>query len=99
MRRAILLLTLIPATVLLAAGVALAAVITCPTGPGDECQGTDEADKITGSQRADKIDALAGNDNVLGRSGGDDIYMATMATIDSPATAAQMRFTGAWETI
>jgi Ca2+-binding RTX toxin-like protein len=74
MRRAILLLTLIPVTVLLAAGVALAAVITCPTGPGGECQGTDEADKITGSQGADEIDALGGNDNVLGRSSGDFIY-------------------------
>jgi Ca2+-binding RTX toxin-like protein len=71
MRRAILVLTLIPATVLLAAGVALAAVITCP---GGECQGTNEADKITGTQGVDTIDALAGNDSVLGRSGGDDIY-------------------------
>ena len=72
MRRAILLLTLIiSATVLLAAGVALAAVITCP---GGVCQGTEEADKITGSQRVDTIHALGGNDNVLGRSSGDFIY-------------------------
>jgi Ca2+-binding RTX toxin-like protein len=74
MRRATLLLTLIiSATVLLAAGMALAAVITCPTGPGGECQGTIEADKITGTQGADAIDALGGNDSVLGRSGGDFI--------------------------
>jgi hypothetical protein len=65
-RRAILLLTLMPATVLLAGGVALAAVITCPTGPGGECRGTPQADEITGASGADTIYALAGNDSALG---------------------------------
>jgi Ca2+-binding RTX toxin-like protein len=69
-----LLLTLVaPSVLLLAGGVALAAVISCPTGPGGECRGTPEADQITGASAADTIYALAGNDSVLGGRGDDFI--------------------------
>jgi hypothetical protein len=77
-RRAILLLTLIPATVLLACGVALAAVITCP---GGECRGTPEADEITGASGADTIYALDGNDSALGGRVDDFMRLVQVALI------------------
>ena len=48
MHTAILLLTVMVA-LLVGSGVALAAVITCPTDPGGECWGTTLADRITGT--------------------------------------------------
>src|SRR5215216_5334793 len=67
MRMAILLLTVMGALVV-GSGVAFAAVITCPTGPGDECRGTQMADEITGTIGVDQIYALDGDDSV--QSGG-----------------------------
>jgi len=67
MRTAILLLTVMVALVV-GSGVAFAAVITCPTGPADECRGTKNADEMAGTSGADTIYALDGNDSV--QSGG-----------------------------
>ena len=65
MRTAILLLTVMVA-LLVGSGVALAAVISCPTGPGGECRGTRFADQITGTMGVDQIYALGGDDAVQG---------------------------------
>src|SRR5829696_9658588 len=60
--------------VLVGIGVALAAVITCPIGPDDECRGTKTADRITGTMGVDQIYALGGDDSVKGGYGEDTIY-------------------------
>jgi Ca2+-binding RTX toxin-like protein len=70
MRTAIVLLTVMMVLVV-GSGVALAAVITCPTGPGGECRGTKLADQITGTIGIDQIYALAGDDSVQGGDGAD----------------------------
>jgi Ca2+-binding RTX toxin-like protein len=57
--------------VIVLGGVALAAVISCPTGPGGECRGTQMADQITGTIGVDQIYALRGDDSVLARGGAD----------------------------
>ena len=71
MRKAILLLTVVMVALLVGSGVALAAVISCPTGPGGECRGTRKADQITGTSEVDQIYALDGNDSVQGGGGAD----------------------------
>jgi hypothetical protein len=82
MRKAILLLTVVMVVALLVgSGVALAAVITCPTGPGGECRGTKLADKITGTSGVDQIYALGGDDSVLARGGAD--YMQGAGGVDT----------------
>jgi Ca2+-binding RTX toxin-like protein len=68
MRTAILLLTVMVA-LLGGSGVAFAEVITCPTGPDDECRGTQMADEITGTIGVDQIYALDGDDSVQGGDG------------------------------
>src|SRR5215213_1894534 len=68
MRKAIFLLTVMVA-LLVGSGVALAAVISCPTGPGGECRGTRFADQITGTMGVDQIYALGGDDAVQGGDG------------------------------
>src|SRR5215212_438637 len=68
MRTAILLLTVMVA-LLVGSGVAFAEVITCPTGPDDECRGTQMADQITGTMGVDQIYALGGDDSVQGGDG------------------------------
>lgn len=99
-RTASLLLTLIPATVLLlVSGVALAAVITCPTGPGGQCQGTPEADEITGASGADTIYALDGNDSALGGRGDDFIQGNEGDDRELSGNQGQDEIHGASETI
>lgn len=71
MHTAILLLTVMVA-LLIGSGVALAAVITCPTDPGGECWGTTLADQITGTIGVDQIYAFGGEGSVQG-GGGDDL--------------------------
>src|SRR5215217_3551322 len=73
MRTAIVLLTGMVA-LLVGSGVALAAVITCPTGPDGECRGTKLADQITGTIGVDQIYALGGDDFVKGGSDADTMY-------------------------
>jgi hypothetical protein len=55
------------------AGVALAAVINCPS-TGGPCVGTNQPDLITGSAQVDFIFALAGNDEVRARAGEDELH-------------------------
>lgn len=62
-RRIVLVLTVMGAAVLLAGGVALAAIV----------EGTDGADNIVGTANADIIDGLAGEDLIAGMAGSDDI--------------------------
>jgi len=86
-RRLILLMAAMGATVLLVSGVAYALSVQCD-GTGDQdpdpgqCQGTDQNDVITGTAQRDVIlalgglddvTALGGDDNVEGGRGGDDI--------------------------
>jgi Ca2+-binding RTX toxin-like protein len=73
MRKPILLLTVMVAS-LVASAVALAAGITCPTGPGGECRGTKFADQISGTIGVDQIYALGGDDFVKGGSDADTMY-------------------------
>src|SRR5215218_6896554 len=86
-RRLILLMAAMGATVLLVSGVAYALSVQCD-GTGDQdpdpgqCQGTDQNDVITGTAQRDVIlalgglddvTALGGDDNVEGGGGPDDI--------------------------
>ena len=66
LRKVVLLCGALLVAVMLLGGVALAAVIACPTGPGGECRGTQMADQITGTIGADQIYALGGDDSVQG---------------------------------
>jgi Ca2+-binding RTX toxin-like protein len=70
-RRGVLLLTSIVVMVVVGAGVALAANISCN---GGNCLGTNKADNITGSNQADTITAASGNDTVNARGGPDQVY-------------------------
>jgi len=70
-RRGVLLLTSIVVMVVVAAGVALAANITCD---GGGCLGTNAADTITGSNSGDVITAASGADIVNARGGNDTVY-------------------------
>lgn len=62
-RRGVLMLTTIGVALLLAGGVALAAII----------DGTNNADTIVGTANGDIIDGLGGNDTIFGMAGADDI--------------------------
>jgi hypothetical protein len=53
---------------LVLAGAAYAAVVTCE---GGLCEGTDESDTITGSRQVDAIEAGGGSDEVFARMGHD----------------------------
>jgi Ca2+-binding RTX toxin-like protein len=81
MRRVILLLTVIGATLIVASGVALAAVVQCVPG-ATSCDGTDQADQISGTNGPDQVFARDGSDTVeglddadllLGGDGNDDV--------------------------
>jgi Ca2+-binding RTX toxin-like protein len=81
-RRAVLLIVAMTVCLVAAAGVALAASITCPNSIGNLCVGTDEADTMTGTNQGDDMRgrgggdtmyALGGDDKALGGDGNDDI--------------------------
>jgi hypothetical protein len=72
MRRIIVVLAAMAAMVVVYAGAALAANITCPGGP-IVCAGTEQNDRITGSQVDDNIQALGGLDVVTARAGDDGV--------------------------
>jgi hypothetical protein len=59
--------------VALAAGAALAAIVSCPSGGGN-CYGTPYPDTIYGSNYRDIIYAYRGGDLAYGYGGNDDIY-------------------------
>jgi hypothetical protein len=70
MRRVILLLTVMAATLVLASGVALA--VTKIGGPGpNTLRGTNGADHLLGNGGNDVLFALGGTDNLLGGEGKD----------------------------
>src|SRR5215217_7552409 len=71
MRKTLLLFTTMALALLLAAGTAWAANITCTGGP---CSGTEQNDRITGSLLDDRIQALGGRDEVTARPGDDEVY-------------------------
>jgi Ca2+-binding RTX toxin-like protein len=71
MRKTLLLLTTMALALLLAAGVALAATVTCQVGVA--CNGTSSGDTITGTNSNDTIKGLGGNDSISARDGIDKI--------------------------
>jgi Ca2+-binding RTX toxin-like protein len=72
MRRTILLVTAMVATLVLASGVAFAATfITCSEDP---CVGTNRDDLIDGTESSETINARAGDDLIAGNGGNDVIY-------------------------
>jgi Ca2+-binding RTX toxin-like protein len=71
MRKTLLLLTTMALALLLAAGVALAATVTCQVGVA--CNGTSSADTITGTTSNDTIKGLGGNDTIRALDGVDKI--------------------------
>jgi Ca2+-binding RTX toxin-like protein len=70
MRRVILLLTMMAATLVVASGVALAVNKIGTNGP-DTLKGTNRADKLLGKGGDDVLFSLAGRDNLLGEEGKD----------------------------
>ncbi len=70
MRRVILLLTVIAATLIVASGVALAVTKIGTNGP-DTLRGTNGDDNLLGKGGNDKLFGLGGTDNLLGASGKD----------------------------
>jgi Ca2+-binding RTX toxin-like protein len=78
MRRVILLLTMMAATLVVASGVALAVNKIGTNGP-DTLKGTNGADNLLGKGGNDTLFALAGNDNLLGGAGKDEVYTCTLA--------------------
>jgi hypothetical protein len=70
MRRLILLLTMMAATLVVASGVALAVTKIGTNGP-DTLKGTNAADNLLGKGGDDVLFSLAGRDNLLGAEGKD----------------------------
>jgi Ca2+-binding RTX toxin-like protein len=73
MKRTIALLTTMAMILLLATSVALAAAISCPTGPNGTCRGTASADTITGTANRDIIDSFRGSDTLNARGANDTL--------------------------
>ncbi len=69
MRRAVLLVTAMVVALLLASGVAFAA-ITCG---GGYCQGSNNYNKIYGTPGPDEIYGMGGGDTIYGKEGRDSI--------------------------
>jgi hypothetical protein len=78
LRRALLLVALMMLTVMVAAGVALAAAINCGSASQNpltpQCFGTDQDDQIEGRTSRDIIYANDGDDEVKANYGGDEVY-------------------------
>src|SRR5215212_11788455 len=73
MRRAILLLTVMVMALTLASGVAVAQVITCPTGANGLCVGTDNDDTLNGTATDDDMRGLMGQDTLNAAAGFDTL--------------------------
>jgi Ca2+-binding RTX toxin-like protein len=73
MRRTIALLTTMVLTLLVATSVAMAAVISCPTGLNGTCRGTASADTMTGTAQRDIIDSFRGRDTLDARRADDSL--------------------------
>jgi Ca2+-binding RTX toxin-like protein len=72
-RRLILLLSAMATMVLVAAGVALAALFVGTTGNDPSCPATADPDQIAMGPGNDTCSALGGNDQVYGDSGNDEL--------------------------
>jgi len=72
MRRVILLLAVMAATLVVAGGVAWAVNKIGTDGP-DTLRGTNGADNLVGLGGNDRLFALRGNDNLLGGPGKDEV--------------------------
>lgn len=70
MRKSVLPLASGTLVLLLAAGVAFAAVVTCAEG-ADECVGTSNPDTLNGSAVKDVMDGRGGDDKLYGNAGAD----------------------------
>jgi Ca2+-binding RTX toxin-like protein len=76
-KRAILLLTMMAAALLVASGVALAVSISCPNRPDSLgyhlCVGSSNSDTMTGTASRDRMYGYGGNDVILGENGNDSL--------------------------
>jgi Ca2+-binding RTX toxin-like protein len=72
-KRTILLLSVMMATLIAASGVALAVSKVCPSGStqSNPCSGTTAIDTLLGTSGVDYIKGLAGNDKISGGAGND----------------------------
>lgn len=71
MRRVLVLLAVVAALVVMAAGAVVAVNKSCV---GGDCVGSREDDVLTGSANVDRIAAMEGNDAITGLAGSDEIY-------------------------
>ena len=71
MRKTLLLLAAMGATLLVAGGAALAASINCPNASGGYCNGTSAGDGMYGTANVDRMYGLGGADLMYGYGGGD----------------------------
>jgi RTX calcium-binding nonapeptide repeat (4 copies) len=74
MRRVLLLVSTTALVVLVACGVALAASINCPTGPGGVCNGTNQGDALYGTPNVDRMYGYGTGDLMNGYGAGDFMY-------------------------
>jgi len=98
-RRFVLMMAAMGATVLLASGVAYALDVRCdrasdPDPAPGQCLGTPEDDDITGSTQADIIRALNGFDDVVARGGEDEIYGGYLADFLAGGRGGDIYFGG-----
>jgi Ca2+-binding RTX toxin-like protein len=73
MRPAILLLTAMVMALALASGVAMAQIVTCPTGANGLCVGTDNDDTLDGTPNDDDMRGLMGRDTLNAAAGFDQL--------------------------
>ena len=74
MRKTVLLLAVMGATLLVAGGAALAASINCPNASGGYCYGTSVGDGMYGTANVDRMYGQGGADLMYGYGSGDYMY-------------------------
>ena len=74
MRKTVLLLAAMGATLLVAGGAALAASINCPNASGGYCYGTSAGDGMYGTSNVDRMYGQGGADLMYGYGGADYLY-------------------------
>jgi hypothetical protein len=72
MKRILVAMALMAASLVVTTGVAWALTVNCQAGV--PCEGTDEPDELIGTNKADFMDAKQDDDLLLGRSGADDMF-------------------------
>jgi Ca2+-binding RTX toxin-like protein len=73
MKRILVAMALMAASLVVAAGVAWALTVNCQVG-GGTCEGTDEPDELIGTNTPDFMNAKQDDDRLLGRGGRDDMF-------------------------